>query len=235
MNNQEKSHGGHCHMHAHEHCTLSDELICHFPYAVAGVAFSLIVVSFLTYLSATIHGDSSHMCDGAGILFHSFHFMHIAFAVTGTLVTYLRFSRNIIKALVVGTIVPSFFCVLSDAVLPYLGGRALGVAMEFHLCFVSELANVLPFLAVGLINGFVLSRHHASRQPVFSVYSHAIHIFVSSFASLFYLISHGCVCWYECIGFVFLFLIIAVVVPCTLSDVVVPLTFAKADKKYEKH
>lgn len=235
MCNQGIPTGDHCHANAHEHHTIYDELVCHLPYAVASVALSLAIVSFLTYLSVTNNTDTASVCKGAGVLFHSFHFMHIVFSVTSTLVTYLRFSRNIFRALIVGVISPSIFCVLSDVILPYLGGRALGVEMDFHLCFISELPNVLPFLVVGLINGFVISWHHSSKQAIFSVYSHAMHIIVSSFASVFYLISNGCVDWYTRIGFVFLFLIVAVVVPCTLSDVVVPMTFAKADKKDEKH
>ncbi len=169
------------------------------------------------------------------MLFHSFHFMHIVFAATGTVITFRRFNKNLFSSLFVGMWVPVLFCTLSDSILPYLGGRALGVAMSFHLCFFTELSNILPFLFVGILNGFVLSRHGQESQKVYSIFSHFIHIFVSSLASTFYLVAHGFMDWYKDIGFVFLFIIIAVVIPCTLSDVVVPMAYARVAKKNEKH
>jgi hypothetical protein len=160
--------------------------------------------------------------------------MHIIFAATGVLITYFRFSKNLLRGLFIGISTATVFCTLSDSVLPYLGGKMLGVNMKFHLCFISELQNVIPFLAVGLINGIILSRHHSVRQSFYSVSSHFVHIFISSLASSFYLVANGFSDWYKYMGFVFVFLIIAVVVPCTLADVVVPMSFAKADKKNEK-
>ena len=40
-----------------------------------------------------------------------------------------------------------------------LAGKILGVHMEFHICFLSELHNVIPFLVIGLLNGSVMSLH----------------------------------------------------------------------------
>lgn len=221
----------HCEDHElpHSH-SIKEELSCHFPYAVFSVAFALSILSFISFLSMC-NLDYQATCKGAHLLFHSFHFMHIVFAATGTLITFFRFSKSVFKGIIVGGLTASFFCALSDSVLPYIGGRMLGVPMHFHLCFVSDLDKVLPFLFVGLFNGYIMSKHHASKQAFYSTFSHFIHILISSFASMFYLVAHGFVHWSANIGYVFMFLIIAVVVPCTFSDVVVPMYFAKADKK----
>ena len=223
----------HHHFHDHEH-TLRSELMHHLPYAIFSVAFALIILSFVT-LTFKGMNELFPAHKGARMLFHSFHFMHIVFAATGTIITFARFYKGVWASLFIGTITPIVFCTLSDSILPYLGGRALGVAMHFHLCFFTELSNVLPFLFVGIINGFVLSRHSEENQKVYSIFSHFIHIFVSSLASTFYLVAHGFMDWYKDIGFVFLFIIIAVVIPCTLSDVVVPMAYARLAKKNEKH
>ena len=222
----------HTHNHSSGHAhTLWGELLCHLPYAIFSVAFGLTILSFVSYFS---YGDTVAIaCQRADVLFHSFHFMHIVFAATGTLITFFRFSNNILKALLLGIISPMVFCTLSDSILPYIGGLLLGVKMHFHLCFVTELSNVLPFLFIGIVNGFVMSRHEGNRQWLYAITSHATHIVVSSLASIFYLVSHGCTDWYRFIGAIFVFLIFAVVVPCTLSDVVVPILFAKAGKKGE--
>ncbi|MDP3889201.1 MAG: hypothetical protein Q8Q25_01505 [bacterium] len=212
--------------HHHEH-TITGELICHLPYAIFSVALGLGLLSLISIANM----GQDQITKSSNILFHSFHFIHIVFAATGTLLTFLRFSRNTVKALIVGIFSPAIFCTLSDVVLPYLGGRVLGVNMHFHLCFYNELHNVVPFLFVGIFNGFVMSKHYQHRQGLYSLFSHAMHILVSSLASLFYLVSQGFTYWYTSIGVVFLFLVVAVVVPCSLSDVVVPMIFAKTDKK----
>jgi len=211
--------------HTHEH-TVKDELICHLPYAVFSVAFALTILSILSAFSLGV-ANKNLVKQGAQLLFHSLHFMHIVFAATGTIISFSRFSKSIGKALLIGMISPTFFCMLSDAILPYLGGRMLGVPMHFHLCFFSDTAKVIPFLLVGIANGLIMSRHHDSKLGSYAVSSHAVHIFVSSLASTFYLVSHGFTNWYTHIGIVFLLLIGAVVVPCTLSDVVIPISFAK--------
>lgn len=212
-----------------ENSSVVEELAYHFPYAIYAVALTIAMCSLYILGSA---GVSHRNLD---LLFHTFHFMHIVFAATGTLITYFRFSRNMVGALIVGLIVPSIFCVLSDVVMPYYGGRMLGIDMDWHICFASELHNVLPFLFMGMLNGFVLSRHDMARQEVYSIVSHFTHILVSSLASAFYLIAHGFDTWYLNIGSFFLFLIIVVVVPCTLGDVVVPMFFARMRQDNEEH
>jgi hypothetical protein len=217
----------HAHEHAHEH-SLIQELICHFPYAVFSVAFALILVSFITkpgLESVGLLQMQSH------ILFHSFHFMHIVFASAGSMITFLRYSKNLFMGVIISILSPAVFCILSDVVLPYIGGRMLGVDMHWHICFITELHNVLPFLFTGILTGISLSYHGSEQQGFYSVFSHFFHIFVSSIASTLYLVSHGFTTWYDSIGYVFVFLIIAVVIPCTCSDVLVPALIAKAHAK----
>ncbi len=227
-------HDNHEHLHAHDHDghnhSIINELFCHLPYAIFSVAFGLIVLSFFSVFTMNIT-DPAIVKKASKALFHSFHFMHIVFATTGTIITFFRFSKNYIRGLIVGIISPTFFCILSDAVLPYIGGTLLGVPMKFHMCFFTEPQKVIPFLLVGIVNGLVMSRHHNSKQSGYSLTSHSAHIFVSSLASTFYLISHGFTNWHASIGNVFVLLIIAVVIPCTLADVVVPMTIAGSATK----
>lgn len=225
----------HDHHEGHEHSLMS-ELLCHFPYAVFSVALGLALLSLISVVSLS-QADPRLARRTAHVLFHSFHFMHIVFAAVGTIITYMRFSKrkSMVRAFFVGLLCPTVFCVLSDAVLPYIAGLVLGVNMHFHLCFYSELPNVLPFLLIGICTGLVMSRDHAAEKSLHAITSHMAHIFVSSLASTFYLVAHGFHNWYDSIGMVFLSMIVAVVIPCTLSDVAVPMIIARADKKHEKH
>ena len=224
--------------HRHHEHSFKEELMHHLPYAIFSVALGMIVLSLIDYSSTAQsigHAARAATCHGYHMLFHSFHFLHILFAATGTIITFSRFSNSFYKALIVGTISPAIFCMLSDVLFPYLAGRILGVPMELHICFHRELQNVLPFLGVGICNGLILRIHHSAMLPVFSLGSHVIHILISSLAALFYMVSHGFADWYPQMGIVFLFLVIAIVIPCTFSDVLVPMYFAGIKMAHEKH
>lgn len=217
------------HNHDHHGGSFTDELMHHLPYAIFSVAVGMMILSLLDYTSGWAslgHLARKDACSGYHMLFHSFHFLHILFAATGTIITFSRFSRSLPKALIVGIISPTIFCMLSDVLLPYLAGRLLGIDMELHICFHREFQNVVPFLGVGVLNGLVLRQHHSAMLPVFSLGSHIAHILISSLAGLFYMVSHGFSDWYPQMGIVFLFLVVAVVIPCTLSDVLVPMYWA---------
>ncbi len=214
--------------------TVIGELINHLPYAIFSVALSLALLGFTTYFSIA-QKDTNVVCKGANVLFHIFHYMHLVFAATGSMLSYFHFATRIVRGFVVSIGSTVVFCMLSDMVLPYLGGRLLGIQMQFHLCFYHEFWGVFPFLAVGALNGLFISTYHKQLQSSYLFFSHFTHILVSSLASSFFFVSHGFSNWYEYFGVVFLFLIVAVVVPCSLSDVVVPMVIAKADKKNEKY
>lgn len=212
------------------HTLLIEELMCHLPYGIFSIAFGLTILSFFQIITFG-NADLAVVKKDASLLFHNFHFMHIIFAATGTIITFSRFSKSIIQALILGVVSPTIFCMLSDVILPYLGAKALGVTLKLHICFITEPMKVLPFLFIGVLNGLVMSRHADSKQWIYSVSSHAIHIFISSLASIFYLVSSGFLSWNKQLGGIFLFLIVAVVLPCTFSDVIIPMIVAKRGAK----
>ena len=233
-----EDHCGHnhcCQSHICDSSLIIKELVAHLPYAIFSVALALVILSFTSFFTFT-QEDPRLLAKGAKILFHSFHYMHLVFAATGTIITYFRFARGFFKAVIIGILCPAVFCMFSDVLLPYLGASMLGVNMKLHICFIDDIFKVLPFLGIGILNGFIMSRHRTSMQAMYSVFSHSIHTLVSSLAATFYLVSHGFINWYDYIGFVFVFLIIAVVLPCSMSDVVVPILFARSpDHEYKKH
>ncbi|MFA5075103.1 MAG: hypothetical protein WC436_03280 [Candidatus Babeliales bacterium] len=208
------------------HNNIKDEIYCHLPIAIFSVAFSMIILSFLSYFDV-----SGSNLKGAHRLFHNFHFLHLLFAGTGTMLTFRRFSKNVTIGILIGFIVPAIFCTTSDALLPYVGGRLLGVDMELHWCFFHHIKTVSTFLIIGMINGWIMSNHNLNKQLFYSQGFHFLHIFISSMASILYLVGFGFSDWHKQMGIVFAFLILAVLVPCTFSDIVVPMIFAKFNKK----
>ena len=214
----------------HKSHSLFDEFICHFPFAVLSVSLGLLLLSFFTPITADpLVLRQFHR------LFHSFHFMHILFASAGAILMFFRHSqrKSFIKGVIVGTVSPAFFCMLSDTLMPYIGGKVLGVKMHLHICFVNEFSNIGLFLLIGLVTGFVL-RFHVDEKHGGSFLTRGLHFIdtlLSTMASMFYLVSYGFISWYHQMGVVFIVLIVAVVVPCTFSDLVVPYFIARDGRK----
>lgn len=202
------------------HNAVKEEFFCHFPYAVFSVAIALIFVSVISCSNSAEQSKFMYR------LFHNFHFLHLLFAASGTVLMYRRYSNKVIGGVLVGFFVPAIFCTISDAFLPYLGGKMMGLDMHFHLCFVKHIGTVLPFLFAGIINGWIMSMHCHSQKIFYSLGFHFAHILVSSIASLLYLISFGFADWSTKMGIVFLYLTLTVLIPCIMSDIVVPICFA---------
>lgn len=235
--------------HNHEKRTMWQsfyhELLHHFPYATMSVALALMLLTMIHVLFysnpealATVastccggHHEVTSQTAGLDVLFHSFHFAHILFATSGTIVTFRRYSQRVWIGLMVGTVSSMIFCTLSDVLLPYAAGLMLGIEMDLHICFASELSNILPFLFVGLFNGWVMSQLPEFRTKENSLFLHFLHTFISAMASIFYAVGHGLSDFYSHFGLFFLLMIIAVVLPCTLADVITPIFFAKFSEK----
>ncbi|MBP6869626.1 hypothetical protein KBC04_01985 [Candidatus Babeliales bacterium] len=211
------------------------ELLHHFPYATLSVALALMLLTLINVFfntgiaqatMAACHDGCCHT-SGLDILFHSFHFIHILFATSGTIVTFRRYSDKVFVGLLVGTLSSMVFCTLSDVLLPYAAGRFLGIEMDLHICFASELSNILPFLFVGLLNGWVMTQLPEFRTQENSLFLHFLHTFISAMASIFYAVGHGLSDFYMYFGMFYLLMVVAVIIPCTLSDVIAPIFFAK--------
>jgi len=64
-------------------------------------------------------------------------------------------------------------------------------------------------------------------------YQHAVHVLISTLASLFYLMAFGVVDWLPMFPLVFVVLFIAVWVPCCASDIMFPLLFVRKEKHWK--
>ena len=156
------------------------------------------------------------------VVYHVFHPLHMLLSAIATTAMFWRHDRGLIKAILTGIVGSVGVCGLSDVGFPYLSGLLLGVQMEFHWCIVQHPMVVVPFMAAGIFTGLVAAKavEHSTQ------FSHAGHVFVSSAASIFYLIGFGMFDWINHVGYVFIVVVIAVVIPCCLSDIVFPLLVA---------
>ena len=215
-----------CDLCCHETHSVWGELVCHVPYAIIALAFAFIFLSLTFFFGLSLPEETARF--GYHVLFHSFHYLHIIVSVAGAALTYFRFGRSWFVGVLVALIAPTFFCILSDILLPALSGRILGVDMVVHVCFFQlfDAINLVVFMLMGLVAGLALTRAPESIKRI-STYFHSAHTLISSMASVFYMVANGFDNWFGMMGILFLFMFLAVVVPCTLSDIVVPFYCAR--------
>lgn len=197
------------------------ELIRHLPYSIFGISLGLIFMGILTFLAILLRAEDL-IPRASEELFHVFHPSHILFSSVATTAMFWKHEKRLIKAIIVGFTGSVGICSLSDIVFPYFGGTLLGAQMHIHICIIETPGLVLPFAVTGVVAGLVANQ---SFERTFE-YSHSMHVFLSSMASILYLLSFGIVDWIHLLGQVFVITIAAVMIPCCASDIVFPLACA---------
>lgn len=197
------------------------ELRDHLPYSIFSVAAAMAILGILTFV-AEIMGSSNISGPLKG-LFHIFHPIHLLFSATATTAMFWRHERLFFKAAAIGFIGAIGICGISDIYIPYIAGFLLGVKMHLHICTVEHPILILPFVITGILAGILIPP--ATQKS--TILSHAAHVLVSSMASIFYLIGFGLFKWIHVAGMVFVYMILAVIIPCCMSDIVFPLLLTK--------
>jgi len=200
---------------------LKHELQEHLPYTVYSVALSLIVLGLLQFISNSMGGNS--MGPAAHDLYHIFHPLHLLFSAAATTAMYYKYRKSLLNSTLVGIFGSVIVCGLSDIILPYLAGTLLSVKMQLHICILSHPMSVIPFVLIGVLLGWL------SATPKGFIFSHSSHVLVSSMASILYLISFGLTHWSHKLSMIFVYMTIAVVLPCCCSDIVFPLLIKGRD------
>lgn len=198
------------------------ELSEHLPYSAFGVIISLMILGILNYFAVAFKAQGT-LPQASENLFHIFHPIHMLLSATTTTAMFWKHERKVIKAFVVGFLGAVVVCGLSDILLPFLGGTLLGVKMKLHICILVHPQIVVPFTLVGILIGYLVPEAIEKSTQ----YSHSMHVLVSSMASVLYLITFGLTNWIHVVGAVFIITLVAVVLPCCLSDIVFPLTFVE--------
>ncbi|MCJ7743570.1 MAG: hypothetical protein MUO99_03315 [Dehalococcoidales bacterium] len=200
---------------------IGDELKHHVPFTALGSVTGILIM--LIVVLAKVPSSFSTAA------FDALHPLHV---VLGAIVTTSMYKKHtnprIWTAILVGYTGAVGIATLSDAVIPYLGGALLGIKMEFHVPFIDT--NRVPGLGIEtwlLVNLAALAGILIGYWRPTTKLPHAGHILVSTWASLFYFTAFGVAQWLPLIPLVFLFLFMAVWVPCCTSDIVFPLLFVR--------
>ena len=186
------------------------ELKRHAPFTALGALTGSAVMAIIVF--GDVPSEISHT------IFYILHPLHVILSALVTTAMYAKYRKAKLWAVIlIGWTGSIGIATISDAVIPYLGGSLLHAQMEFHVPFIEKWwINLLALggIAIGL-------RKQTTRVP------HAGHVLLSTWASLFYFTSFGIANWIPLLPFVFLFLFLAVWIPCCSSDIVYPLLFVR--------
>lgn len=165
-------------------------------------------------------------------IFYILHPLHVFLSAFVTSSMYLLHieenkRKKIISLLLVGYFGSVGIASISDSVIPYLGEILLKMPNTgIHLGFIEEWWIVNPAAFAGILFAYF--------KPS-TKFPHAGHVLLSTWASTFHLIMAAGTRFNWYIYFIiFLFLFVAVWLPCCASDIVFPLLFVKLKKAGRK-
>jgi len=192
---------------------IASELKRHAPFTSFGAVTGIILMAIIVL--GNVPSEASHT------FFYILHPFHVVLSALVTTAIYKQHSKgNLWAVILIGYVGSIGIATLSDAVIPYLGGILLNLEMEFHLGFVEKWWLVNPMALIGIAIGYWKPN---------TKFPHAGHVLLSTWASLFYFTAFGTANWIPLFPFIFLFLFLAVWIPCCMSDIIFPLLFAKED------
>jgi len=198
---------------------IASELAKHTPFTAAGAITGIIIMVIIVF--GNVPSSISQTT------FYTLHPLHIILSALATTAMYKKYSNGKIwAAILIGYFGSIGIATLSDAIIPYLGGTLLGVKMGFHLPFIET--TKMPVIGVAkwqVVNSAAVIGIAIGYLRPTTKFPHSGHVLLSTWASLFYFTAFGVAYWLPLLPAIFLFLFLAVWVPCCLSDIVFPLLF----------
>jgi len=196
------------------------ELKHHIPFTIFGAITGIIIMIVFHDLPE----ETSHR------VFYVFHPLHVLVSGLATASMYGMYKCktdrrkcNIFVLLLIGYLGSVGIATLSDSLIPYMGEALLDMPhRHVHIGFIERcwLINLMAIIGIAI----------AYFRPT-TKFSHFIHVLLSTWASSFHIImAAGQSLTFFSYLAVFLFLFLAVWLPCCLSDIIFPLLFVRNKK-----
>ncbi len=195
---------------------IATELKHHAPFTALGATTGIIimvVIVFGNFLPPVSQVSQT--------VFYILHPSHVALSALVTTALYKKYGhRKIWAAILVGYFGSIGIATISDSIIPYLGEMLLDLPNRgAHIGFIEKpwLTNPAAFLGIAI----------AYWRPT-TKFPHSGHVLISTWASLFHIIMAlgETVTWIPLLV-IFLFLFLAVWLPCCTSDIIFPLLFTR--------
>jgi hypothetical protein len=202
---------------------IARELAEHAPFTAMGA-----VVGILAMALVSIYHTPREISEA---LFYTFHPLHILFSTMVTTAMYRKHKKSPFwLTILICYAGPLIIATLSDAIFPYLEGSAINILIEFELPFM-ETAK-MPFIGIPewiLVNAASFIGMAISFWKPTTRFPHMVHILISTWATLLYFTAFGTANWMHLLPIFFVFLFLAVWLPCCFSDIVFPLLWVREE------
>lgn len=184
------------------------ELEEHVPFTALASMVAVIIMAILL--------AKTHLITYAVSAFWVFHPAHVFFSAIVSAAIFYKYRNKFFLALISGIIIAVIIGSLSDVIFPYLGSLLFKIPIEFEL---PALESPLLIFGIAILGGLI---GIATR---FTKFPHFLHVLISLFASLLYIFAYST--GFNLITYVAIFIIttISVVIPCCLSDIILPIIF----------
>jgi len=195
---------------------IASELKSHAPFTAFGAVTGIIAMVIIVY------GDFlSQISPVSERVFYVLHPSHVFLSALVTTSLYVKYGkRKIGIAVLIGYTGSVGIATLSDSIIPYFGEALLDLPNKgIHIGFIEEPLLTNPAAFLGIAVGFW---RPITRLP------HAGHVLLSTWASLFHIIMAlgQTLSWIQVLA-IFVFLFLAVWIPCCVSDIVYPVLLAR--------
>jgi hypothetical protein len=185
---------------------LRHELKHHLLFTSLATLLAIIITLFVTVYAIKINQT----------IFESFHLIHILASSIVTAGIFYKYKKNIFYAFLVGVSGAIIIGSLSDIIFPWLGSLIFRLHTHFHLPILERSIIVLLVSGIGSLMGILTLK---TKIP------HIFHVGISVFASLFYLIANTPETNFLFFILSFIIVLIAVIIPCCISDILFPFFF----------
>lgn len=198
------------------------ELRIHAPFTFFGALTGIIIMAFCYKLPYKVSYNIFYILHPLHVLLSALvtaamYRLHECGSITGKC---LRGECNLWALLIVGYTGSVGIATISDSIIPYLCEVWFRMPNRgIHLGFIEKWWLVNPLAIIGVAIAYIKPN---------TKFPHAGHVLLSTWASLFHIImALGRDLSYILYPVIFIFLFIAVWVPCCVSDIIFPLLFVK--------
>ncbi|MFC2013286.1 hypothetical protein ACFLU8_00095 [Chloroflexota bacterium] len=190
---------------------IASELAEHAPFTAIGAVTGIIIIVIIVYGNVSAQISLT--------IFYTLHPLHVLLSALVTTAMYRKYGKGKVWAVIlVGYTGSISIATLSDSIIPYVGEILLRLPHpESHIGFIEKWWLVNPMALIGIAIGYL---RPTTKLP------HSGHVLLSTWASLFHVaMALGGIMNWLLLPLIFLFLFLAVWIPCCLSDIVFPLLF----------
>jgi len=188
------------------------ELKAHAPFTLFGALTGIV----LMLVFKNIGHETSEK------LFYVFHPAHVVLSAVVTAAMFKLHTKrpHFLIVLLIGYFGSLGIATVSDSLIPYAGEVLLGLHAHSHIGFIEGWYIVNPAAILGVLIAYLWPK---------TKFPHSGHVLLSTWASLFHILMalQGNISILNGIV-IFVFLFIAVLLPCCFSDIVFPLLFVKS-------